>query len=270
MQGIGLNHWQRYGARWSQVRPPLRPNAQVVGLMRALVGDEPGRALLLGVTPELATLFPTLDAVDKNPEVVASQWPGDSGSRRAIVADWLEFPAPRETYAVIAGDGSLNNAASAAMMHALIAHVHELLTPGGLFICRVFERPRTTFSEHDLQAAMAGRDGVNFHAFKWMMAMHLAEQHGMTVRVADILALFERLCVDRSALADRTGWALAEIDTIDVYRGSAIRYVFPNRTELIAAFPEDCLLDFIPTSDYDLAACCPILAFRKPEGGGAQ
>ena len=39
------------------------------------------------------------------------------------------------------------------------------------------------------------------------------------------------------ALALATGWPLAEIETIDVYRGSQDIYIFPNRAELISAAP---------------------------------
>lgn len=263
MQGPGLNHWQNYGPRWTRVREPLRPDAQVVDRMRALVAGHPGRALLLGVTPELAALFDTLDAVDKNVEVIATQWPGDSPGRRAIVGDWLEFGSGPDAYAVVAGDGSLNMATSPAMLSALLLRTHQLLAPGGLFFCRLFERPERAFSEDDLRAALGGRLRVNFHAFKWMMAMHLADTRGMVVAVAEILELFERLSPDRAALARRTGWPMPEIDTIEVYRGSQIRYVFPARAEWIAALPAGVRADFLPAGDYDLAACCPILSYRK-------
>jgi len=79
-----------------------------------------------------------------------------------------------------------------------------------------------------------------------------------------ILQRFNELHPDRDELAQRTGWPRAAIDTIDVYRGSPVMYVFPNRQEFTAALPGGIGdVRFTDCGSYDLANCCPILSFRK-------
>lgn len=263
MRSDPLNHWQRYPTRWAQVQAPLRPNHQVTQAFHELIGESAGRALLLGVTPEIAGLFEELDAIDKNPEMIAAVWPGDSQRRRAWAANWLALPDSQGPYAVIAGDGSLNNMESEETLHALCNRIDSLLAPNGRFVCRIFERPTTPFSEANLKSVISGQRRVNFHAFKWMLAMNLAEQGGMSVRVADILADFTARCPDREQLSRSTGWPLSEIATIDVYQGSQIVYIFPNRCEFLSAFSPELRLDFRPSGNYDLAECCPLITYQK-------
>jgi hypothetical protein len=84
--------------------------------------------------------------------------------------------------------------------------------------------------------------------------------------VASILERFNEMWPDRQALADITGWERSTIDTIDVYRGSDIVYSFPDRQELIDVVPDEAAdLTFSACGSYDMAACCPLLSFRKPD-----
>ncbi|MCE9661364.1 MAG: class I SAM-dependent methyltransferase [Burkholderiales bacterium] len=102
------SHWHRYAGRRELFEPPLRPHADVVALLRTLVGAGAGPVLLLGVTAAIAEAFPTVEAVDKSPAMVARSWPGDTASRRATIGDWLDLGASDRRYAGIVGDGSLN------------------------------------------------------------------------------------------------------------------------------------------------------------------
>ena len=86
-----MNHWQTYPARWSLLKPPLRPDASVVDRVRALAGADAAPVLVLGVTPELAAAFAQVEAVDRSAEMIAALWPGDAPGRRAIQGDWLEL-----------------------------------------------------------------------------------------------------------------------------------------------------------------------------------
>ena len=86
------------------------------------------------------------------------------------------------------------------------------------------------------------------------MAIQPADRN---VAVVDILGAFDALVPDRGALAVRTGWSPAVIDTIDAYRGSDLRYSFPTQAELgaaldadlalIASYPGDTETDRYPT-----------------------
>ncbi|HME61478.1 MAG TPA: methyltransferase type 11, partial [Candidatus Binatia bacterium] len=74
---MSQDHQKIYHHAWSHLTPPLRPPAAVVAAVRNQIRDKHGRALLLGVTPELADVTPQLVAVDRNFSMVANVWPGD-------------------------------------------------------------------------------------------------------------------------------------------------------------------------------------------------
>jgi len=260
-----MSHWQKYPAQWNTVGPPLRTSPEVVFLMQDLTGHPTGRVLLLGVTPELAAGFPRLLAVDKSPDMVRRVWPGDSAEKTAIVGDWLEIDEPPQSFAGVVGDGSLNNVAWPDEVSRLSQQALRLLRPGARFACRLFERPAHPLSWSDLARAGTEPATVNFHAFKWQLAMRISEDHGATLPVTSILHHFERLFPDRDALSGRTGWPRRAIDTIDVYRGSPLVYCFPNRAEFLRCIPSGAAdITFTPCGTYDLAECCPVLSFSSP------
>src|SRR5260221_10325462 len=88
---MGHDHQKIYHRAWSQLGPPLRPPADVVVAIHEQIKDRPGRALLLGVTPELADVAPDLVAVYPNFSMVANAWPGNTASPHAIVGDWAKM-----------------------------------------------------------------------------------------------------------------------------------------------------------------------------------
>lgn len=258
-----MNHWQTFPARWSLLRPPLRPDASVVERVRSLVGADAAPVLLLGVTPELAAAFASVEAVDKSAEMIAALWAGDAPGRRAIQGDWLELAgAPR--FPAVVGDGSPNALTSLDAIARLLRIVVDLLLPGGAFACRLYERPAVPFTVDDLRATTSRRGAMNFHGFKWQLALHIAEASSPVVPVARIGERFDALFPDRDALAEQTGWTRAEIDTIDVYKGSPVAYTFPNRVEFTRLLPPGIeAAEFQACGSYDMAACCPMLTFRK-------
>lgn len=258
-----MSHWQRYHARWSQIQPPLRPDPDVINAVRAYAGT--GHTLLLGVTPELADVFDHLDAVDQNPAMIANVWPGDTTHKKAIEGNWLEIERPIGAYAAVIGDGSLNNLAWRSGIARVLERAMRWLRPGGHFVCRVFERPPDGYSRRHLLRIASETANINFHAFKWQVAMHLAQERGANVPVASILDLINELFPNRDNLARVTGWPRQAIDTIDIYQGSHVSYSFPDRREFLEALPLNAVdVTFTPCGSYDLAACCPILTFHKP------
>lgn len=257
------NHWNAYQARWQLVAPPLRPTKAVAAKIVQLadVGkDDP--VLLWGVTPELASRFRTIDAVDKSEEMVRTLWPGDTLGRTATAADWLEFPPHRGHYRAIVGDGSFNALGSARRLERLFAKGADMLTPGGQIICRTFMRPPEPIMSADLSRVISGEKAFNFHAFKWMLAMHLAESGGLELPVDRLRLAFNALCPDRKALSHQTGWPIDVIDTIDVYRLSNETLLFPSVAEIKAALPEGATVAFHECGGYDLADYCPILSVQ--------
>lgn len=259
-----MSHWTTNSTHWGKLQAPLRPNTDVVACVRKLTGDPTGPVLLLGVTPELADAFAVVQAIDKNPGMIANVWPGDGPNKRAEQGDWLDLDRSERRFSAAVGDGSLNCTCSLRELRSLLAVARDVLAPGGRFACRLFERPANSFTAADLADTASGRAKLNFHAFKWQIAMHLAGQVGAAIPVALILQRFNELHPDRDELAKRTGWPREAIDTIDIYLGSPVVFVFPDRAEFTAALPDGIGdVRFSDCGSYDLANCCPILSFRK-------
>jgi len=258
-----VSHWDDYAPHWSKVSAPQRPTVEVTQAIAALADPADGVVLQLGVTPELAARFERLDMVDRSPGMIAGHWPGDSPGRRAICADWFDVALPDAHYRAVVGDGSLNALESKEALDRLLLRVSTLLAPAGRFVCRVFARPAQPFRTEDLAEVARGAKSLNFGAFKWMLAMNRAEAGNMAVATARLRARFEAMFPDRAALANVTGWPLAQIDTIDVYRGSQDVYIFPTRAELLSAAPRGFKITFHECSGYDLSECCPVMVMER-------
>ena len=258
------NHWQTYQRRWSGLEAPLRPNAEIRAGIVDLVGDKTGRVLLLGVTPELALSFDNVIALDKSATMIANIWPGDSEARRAIEADWLKLDGSLGKFSSVIGDGSCNTLAHPDEVRRVLLNVRDQLEPGGRFVCRLYARPDTPWSWDELAAEAAAPAKVNFHAFKWKLAMRIAGDSEPSVPVLRILDHFERLFPDREKLAQVTGWERSIIDMIDTYRSSNAVYCFPTRSEFLDCLPPGFRdIGYHPSGTYDLAEDCPIFACTR-------
>jgi SAM-dependent methyltransferase len=257
-----MSHWQSYHTQWETVGPPLRTSEVVVEFMVKLV--KPGPVLLLGVTPELAEAFDDVKAIDKSAAMVEKVWPGDAARKKAEVGDWLLMDEPRDHYAAVVGDGSLNNIGYPSDIARVMELSLGMLKPHGRFACRLFERPAVPLSWDELRLVGTRPAALNFHAFKWQLAMRICADEGANVGVTPILQRFEELFPDRDWLAEKTGWPRRAIDTIDIYRNSPIAYSFPDRAEFEACIPAGAREPrFLACGDYDLAECCPVLTFQK-------
>lgn len=263
---MGDDDWSRFHARWSRLRPPLRPDADVVrGLAEAVRGHDE-RVLLLGVTPELTAIGERLTAVDWSEPMVRNVWPGDTPGRRALLCDWLAMPAPSPRHTAAIGDGSLN-AIRFDQWPALFGRLADVLEPGSRIAFRVYLTPGDGESLEAVRS-LAHSGGIRgFHAFKWHLAMAVAtERRDPQVPVTRIHEAFERAFPDRASLGRATGWSLEEIAEIDAYRDGAAVFCFPTGTQALAAIPAAFRgARFVAAGRYELAARCPLLvADRAP------
>lgn len=250
--------WRNFAAVFAHLRSPLRPAASDVARISDALGGA-RRLLLLGVTPELARLGETLVAVDGAPGMIARVWPGDDDRHHAILGDWTALPFADGAFDAVIGDGALNSAPG--QTRPILSEVRRLLAPGGRAIFRTFCAPAAAETLDAIRAdALGGRAG-NVHALKWRIAMHLAAQHpDAIVPVRAILAAFDDLFPDRAALAAAAGWELAEIATLDAYRGAGHSLAFPTEAQLRALTePGFASVATLPSSGYPLAERCPLL-----------
>jgi len=263
---MGHDHQKIYHRAWSQLGPPLRPPADVVAAIQGQIKDRPGRALLLGVTPELADVAPDLVAVDRNFSMAAHVWPGNTASRCAVVADWRKPNFANGAFSICIGDGSLSFLTFPEETAGLFHELRRILKTGGRAVLRLYlpaDPPETMATLRD--EALAGQID-NFHAFKIRLAMALAGQRSKPqIRVAAILDAFNALFGDREELARATRWSREQIDTIDYYRDSSVLFTFPTQDRLLSMVSQICPdLRLVPSGRYEMAERCPLLVADMP------
>lgn len=258
-------HWSGFQRAFFLMRPPLRPDADVVAAFRSLTSDCADPMLLLGVTPELADLSPNLLAIDRTQEMIDSVWPGDTQQRRALVGNWLKLRLPSASFASVICDGGATAFPYPGLPTKVLREVANVLIPGGRFVCRVFSSPEQGETLATVRAACERGEVGGVHALKWRIAMAIVHERGNpNVPVTEIRDTFEGWFPDRAALAAETGWPREEIDTIDSYAGSNATYGFPTRSQLLAIVPPELAnARFVEAGAYELAERCPLFVMER-------
>ncbi len=257
-------HWQDFAKKWNRLGSPLRPCAEDVENFKLATGNDPGRCLLLGVTPELAELSPTLTAIDNSAAMIGALWTSQRINHEAIHGDWLDLPFETASFDTIIGDGCLTLLSHPAQYERFFGQLHRVIAPGGKIALRLFVSPEQSESRELVCREALGGKIKSFHAFKWRLSMAIAsESADHNLAVAETCATFDRLIPDRKLLASATGWHVEDIETIDVYRNSEARYSYPTlsqvRKTLHPALKETGLLQ----GSYELAERCPILILES-------
>ncbi len=260
------NHRQEYHRAWSQLAPPLRPHPDVVAAVKEQIEDRHGRALLLGVTPELADVAPDIVAVDRNFSMIANVWPGNTPSRYAIVGDWRNSNFVPGAFSLCLGDGSLCGLAIPNDITVLFLELRRILKSGGRIVCRLYLSPDIAETISGLQEEVLSGTISNFHAFKMRLAMALAAQRPVPqICVANILESFNSLFKNRDELVRATGWFREQIDTIDFYRGSTVSFNLPTKDQLLSVVSGICpSARLVPSGTYAMSERCPLLVAETP------
>jgi SAM-dependent methyltransferase len=258
-------HWNEYHRRWSRIKPPLRPDADVVAAFTQALAGHNDRVLLLGVTQELANIGAHVTAIDRNASMIANIWPGDTNARRAFCGDWLALPFDENEFTAAIGDGSLSAIQYPADYRALFAQLARVLKPGGVFACRMFLTPDEIESVETVKAKALAGEITSFHAFKWQFAMAMVQETGdPNIAVAAILDRFNTLFPDRAALSAATDWSDVDIETIDVYKNSPDIYSFPMLAQLRETIPETFhSVRLVQAGAYPLAEHCPLIVMER-------
>lgn len=258
-----LKHWDGQARQWSSLGSPLRPNAQdVQSFEQSMVQN--GRTVLLGVTPELARISERIVAIDNNQTMIDAVWPGDSGQRQALRGDWLQPPLPPGIWDNVVGDGSLVLLRYPVQQDRLFAETVRLLKPGGRQVLRCFVRPDVPEKIRHLRDDVLEGTIETFHAFKWRLAMALCgEMDTPNIPVREIFAAFTDHFPPSKDLAHITSWSSTSINTIEMYKDSEAIYSFPTLQELRQMADPHLHEIACKYGDYELARCCPILAWER-------
>jgi len=255
-------HWSWYHAAWKRLAPPLRPNTEVCAAFGRLFSECAGPVLLLGVTPELADIAPSVVAVDRSDAMIAGVWPGNTNQRSAVNGDWLTLPFAQGAFAAVVGDGTLNSVDHPSGQRQVYDELARVLRPGGRAVFRIYAAPHRCESVAQVRGDLVAGAIGSFHAFKWRLAMALvARQKSPNICVRTIHYSFSSEFPDRASIARATGWNAADIDTIDVYRHSTEVYSFPTIEQFESIVPGTFAnVRFADAGSYELAERCPLLS----------
>ncbi|CAN5873882.1 class I SAM-dependent methyltransferase [soil metagenome] len=264
--------WRTHALQWSRVGPPLRPSPEDVAVAGAAIdgwrgatGRDDPTLLLLGVTPELCAL-PTgpqsrMLAVDRSLDMIRGVWPGRlRPADAAMRADWLRLPIGAGSVDIALSDGCLSTLPFPGGYAEACAELLRVLRGGGRVIARCFVLPDTPERVDDVLADLRAARCGGFHAFKWRLVMALQPDPEIGVRLADVWDALHAQEGDLASMAERCGWRVEEVRTIEAYRGVQAQYSFPALADLRALFTEAGLavLD-VARPAYELGDRCPTL-----------
>ena len=267
---LDRDHWPRHARQWALVGPPLRPGPDDVAVMEAAAAAlGRGRALVLGVTPELVAMaWPAgarVVAVDRSAAMLGAILPRGGGALLgALRAEWCALPVASGAFTLAIGDGAPSNLRFPGEYRALAAELARALAPGGRLVLRLFAAPPTPEPLAAVAADLAGGRLGSFHALKWRVAMAI-QPADRNLAVVELGRAVEELVGDRDALAARTGWPRAVIDTIDAYRVSGLTYSFPTVAEVHAAFAPYLTPVAASTPGYELGDRCPTVTWCRED-----
>lgn len=270
--------FDRHAQNWGLLGSPLRPCAEDMRLMQSCFGKwhsayrpapstAPLKALLLGVTPEIAVqdwgVPVDLTAVDISQAMIAAVWPGDTPERHALCADWMKMPVAEHGFDMLMADGVFTLLDYPAGYAGLAQAIRRCLKHDGLFLLRAFCRPATAESLTHIFEDLWNKRIGSFHAFKWRLAMAIqGDDIRQGVAVARIWETCHANISGYEHLAQVTGWPVEVIATMDAYRGSVAIYTFPDMNELIEAAAPYLTCTHHETDSYELAERCPLLCFK--------
>jgi SAM-dependent methyltransferase len=268
-------HWNTSASVWDVIGPPLRPSAEDLEIIQRAVSDWAGtrpagtkRALLLGVTPEIACMsWPAateLVACDESEEMIRQVWPGDvPGRRHALRTDWLRLPVADGAMDVVIGDGSFSSLdMDFPSGHELLARsVRRVLGSDGLLVLRLYTRPETCDELLSLFDELgAGRFGT-FDGFRLKLMMTMQGSRSSVV-LDDVYRAWRAAAVDVGAMAALNGWRPEIVNSMLRYEGKRARYTFPTlqhaREVLSTSFEEIS----IRHPGYQLGDRCPVVVLR--------
>lgn len=261
------DHWQAVANRWAQVGPPLRPSAADVTLYQELIDAwRPQRALILGVTPEIAGLtFPEggrVFALDHTIGMIEAVWPGPR--TRVVKGDWRSMPFGSGSFDLAFCDGGLHLQSFPLGQRELSRSLRRVLKAGGRAVFRLFPMPENRADLVRVLEELGERAIPNLNVLKLRLGMTLQSCPEDGVALADVYQAIAGLAPSLDELADRLGWNREHLRAIESYRGSANRYHFLGRDDAIRLFCDEAggfeLESMEPMDGY------PIAMFRKKGG----
>jgi SAM-dependent methyltransferase len=270
-----LAFWNATAKYW-HLRPPLAPSTDDIAWFERSVtafyekrGRQPLTALLLGLTPDVATMrWPAdtaLVVVDWSTEVFRHRWPerGFPQVAAPVRGDWRELPVANESIDVALGDGCYTAFATPGEAAALNGEVARVLKPRGLFCIRCYTLPRRPTSTRALfDDLLAGRY-ANPALFRWLVVMAVHGNSRRGVVLADVWDEWQARFPEPAAQLRLLGWDEQSIQQIARYKDRPVRYSFHALAELQALATERFTAVESEIPDIEHGECFPRLSMRR-------
>jgi SAM-dependent methyltransferase/uncharacterized protein YbaR (Trm112 family) len=249
---LWTDFWERISRHWNDRQSPSRPAPEDTELLQRLVGEALAgcpapRALMLGVTPEVATMkWPPgtrVLAIDASPGMIRNVWPAREVPDAAVVrGDWAAMPIRDAAFDIVVGDASIGIQEYPDSFFAVVRDVRRVLKDGGALATRVFTRPE---KREPLEAIFADlREGriPNLDFFRWRVIAALHGNRAAGTRQSAMWDAWVANVPDPAGLIEALGWPKAMLQVMENARGSRIPMIFPTlrefRDDLAVAFEE--------------------------------
>lgn len=269
------NYWDLLARQFHHQQPPLRPSAEDTAIVSGIVHDwhrthSPARTnvLLLGVTPEIATLpwlaNTSLLAIEQSQAMIDAVWPGNiPHQRKAVLGNWFDIDLKPQSFDLVLGDGFSTGMAYPDQYHNVAKRISQWLRPDGLFVARVFIRPERKETLERILTDLKNGKIRCFDILKWRLGMACQSSVEEGVIVEEIYHAWLAIAKDWPSVAADAGWPQPTVDTIKLYAGCRNRYHFPTIAEITPAFAESLELVSTTFPKYGFGECCPTLVYRR-------
>jgi len=237
-------YWETRARDW-RVSPPLTPapediawyEATISGCAHALAA-RPLRAILLGVTPGIATMrWPagtSLLSVDRAQGMVAHVWPraGFPDETEVVRADWRQLPLASGSVDLVVGDGCYAAMGSLASARQLNGEVRRVLKHGGWYCTRAFCRRDPGPTTDALFEELEGGGVDNLDLFRWRLAMAVHGDSADGVTLGKVWRTWQEHV--RDVEADVRRWSADQRLNMARWENVEARFSFPSLSELRA------------------------------------
>jgi SAM-dependent methyltransferase len=266
--------WADRSLQWPKIGPPLRPAPQDVELCERIAARALGeiasptcRALLLGVTPEVATMRwrhgARLLAVDSSAAMIRNVWPRNELENATVaLADWTNMPVLDETYDIVIGDGSFNMLTYPEPFFAFTRESRRVLRDAGTLVMRVFARPEKPDSIASIFGDLLQGRTRDFNIFRWRLSMALHGDLAAGTRFGDVWEAWHDNVPDPQRLMRELGWGPHALQILEGYKGAEFRTIFPTVREFRELLADGFDQTACHVPEYEDGDRYPTLVFR--------
>jgi SAM-dependent methyltransferase len=233
MSDIFLNH----------ISAPLRPVEEDLSICNDLIAmmhqsRDRLDALILGVTPEYFHLnWPentSLSAIDKTPEMVENVWPGERA--QVTLGSWEELPFSSASKNLVLCDGGLHLLSHPHKMQQLVRKINDIIDLDGYLLLRLFLPSASESTPEEVLEDLTSGKIPSLNHLKMKLASSLQKNVTEGVQLADIWDTLHSIENDQEKLALQLGWDLKDLQAINVYQNSPVKYHLLSLEEVTDLF----------------------------------